>query len=89
MEAAKERYHAVAEAKTDEADEAEARVARVEEERNAAVDAESARVYGAQQHAAELERHYEALRRAQACACSGILCLGMHSLGSRECSLKT
>ena len=47
----------------------------MEEARNAAVDAESARVYGAQQHAAELERAYEALRRAQAraLACSGVL----------------
>lgn len=40
-------------------------VQRVEEARNAAVDAESARLYGAEEHARELEAHYEALRRAQ------------------------
>ncbi len=37
----------------------------MEEGRNAAVDAESARAYSAREHARELEAHYEALRRAQ------------------------
>ena len=40
-------------------------VQRLEDARNAAVDAESARLYGAEEHARELEAHYEALRRAQ------------------------